>query len=152
MTEDCSVFFLISEMKLYSCLLIVILVNPAFLSELKIVSTPDGSARPQECAMCWCFETQPSWLLQLEESPWTSFNQYFNITECGFVSKPVVTVSLKGPDCPSICISASVATYFSVLTLEDVTSSQMVNSVCDVYWSAFGYKFFGEIFTFYFKN
>ena len=131
-------------MKLLVCLFTVMLAIPT-RSELKILSTPDGVTGPQPCALTCSGVARYndtgdfSWI----EWDWRA-GKYINITDCGFVSSPVVTVTVRGPTlaahCPPLRIWDSNDVWFDVVTTAAATPGLMFSWRCDVFWSAFGYN------------
>ena len=138
-----------SKMKLFGCLLTLMLAGPS-LSEQKILSLPnDGKPGPQPCTLTCSGVTRyeeiegdysyQTWMGDSHQS-----YRYVNFSDCGFVSAPVVTATLNGPGtgdrkCPPIYITNTDRTLFMVTTTEDISPSQMMDNKCDVYWTANGY-------------
>ena len=64
---------------------------------------------------------------------------------CGFVTPPVVMVTLKGRGvdkygCPPVYVLEPSKTKVEVLTVEDLAPGFLTRSRCDIYWVATGYK------------
>ena len=128
------------------CLLTLMLAVPSLQSELKILSTPDGSTHPPPCALT-C--TGVSKFNHQEEywKEWSGVKSYkfVNIEGCGFVNTPVVTVTLKARTlgtkvrCPPIFLAHPGLLLFFVITGEPATPHQMVSNGCDVFWTANGF-------------
>ena len=134
-------------MKLLGCLVTVVLFNSSLLLELKITSTPDGESHPAPCAITCAGVSRYT---DTAGYNWRSYSgsrggsgrawKQLNIKECGFVTRPVIIATISGfyqGDCPSIFVENG---YNSVQTVEKATPTQMVDNLCDVHWSAFGYN------------
>ena len=129
------------------CLLTLMLAVPSLQSELKILSTPDGDTRPPPCALT-C--TGVKKYIDTDGYDWRSWSvqafKHINMEDCGFVSTPVVTVTVKGPydgverSCPPIYVQYVGYKTLTVFTVGGVTASLMNNNKCDVYWTANGYN------------
>ena len=122
------------------CLLSLMLAVPSLQSELKILSTPDGSTHPPPCALT-C--TGVSRYDDTNEFAWYQWDEYaykrVGLKECGFVGEPVVTVSMKSWFCLPIIVGSVHSEFFYVLTGMEGTVSQIKTEKCDVYWTANGY-------------
>ena len=121
------------------------------LSEQKILSLPnDGKPGPQPCTLTCSGVTRyeeiegdygyQTWIGDSRQS-----YRYVDLSDCGFVSAPVVTATLSGPvadakRCPPVYIAYTLKSLFIVVTTEDISPSQMINNKCDVYWTANGYN------------
>ena len=130
-------------------MLTVLLVVPALSSQLKILNTPNSNRedtlRPAPCALI-C-----SGVARHDETGWSAWRRgigfafkYNYMTDCDFVTAPVVTATIRGPfismRCPSIIVNDIDINWFSVQTVEDATGGQMIRRKCDVYWIATGYN------------
>ena len=64
-----------------------------------------------------------------------------DMTGCGFVAAPVITITLRGNSggCPAVYEYLVVAHNFKVYTAWDVEASELINSRCNVHWTAAGY-------------
>ena len=130
-------------MKFLGCLLMMLVTQT--LSDQKILSLPGGQTGPAPCART-C-----SGVSSYKETTyrWTDTRNGIaykgaDITECGFVTTPVVTAILRGPghitpSCPSIRVWYVNNTRLYFMTVENATPSNMVYNKCDVYWIATGY-------------
>ena len=134
-------------MKLLGFLLTMILLYPTLLSELKILSTPDGDTHPAPCALTCSGVARYN---EYGDFAWqTAGRRAYKRTDifgCGFVSTPVVTFTVRTPgisilyNCPPIRPYGSYATRFGVITMGDATPSQIISMECDIYWIATGYN------------
>ena len=97
-------------MKLLGCLLTVMIVGHTLSSELKILNLPEDNPGPASCALTCSGVSRYS---ETGNYGWRSYadNKALKIADirgCGFVSVPVVTVSVRGShpnyNCPSISI------------------------------------------------
>ena len=131
--------------KMLGCLLTLMLAVPSLQSELKILSTPDGSTHPTPCALT-C-----TGVSRYDETGHHKWGQLYQlvfkkiiIEDCGFVAPPIVTATLKGASlltsCPSIYLQFITFSEFTALTVEETTVSQLTDNKCDVYWTASGYN------------
>ena len=131
--------------KMLGCLLTLMLAVPSLQSELKILSTPDGSTHPTPCALT-C--TGVSKYDETGHYNWRQWHQhvykYVKIEDCGFVAPPIITATLKGAywsvRCPSIYLQLVGYTAFFALSVEETTVSQLTDNKCDVHWTANGYN------------
>ena len=131
------------------CLLTLLLAASSLQSELKILSTPEGKPGPPPCALTCSgvarYSEEGASLYSSWERIYEQACRYVNIQECGFVAAPVVTATLRGPlfgarKCPSIYLHQSYVRMFLVVTVGNITASQMTWNQCDVYWTANGYN------------
>ena len=64
-----------------------------------------------------------------------------DITDCGFVSQPVVTVTSAGPGkCPSVFVSKFGPSEFMAYTVGEMTANYGKAEKCELHWSAYGYN------------
>ena len=137
-------------MKELVCLFIVTLTSPTLASELKILNTPDGTSGPPPCALT-C--TGVLHYNETGDHRWVDIltgqaGKSGDISECGFVSTPVVVASTHGPyggqraidRCPSVYISTVDKKKFWVFTVGTVKAKQVTGRHCDVNWVANGYS------------
>ena len=122
------------------CLLTLMIAVPSLQSELKILSTPDGSTHPPPCTLT-C--TGISRYNETGEYGWYQWKNHalkrVTIKECGFVTEPIVTVSMKAWFCPPIIIDSIHNESVYVQTGIEATTSHIESKQCDVYWTANGY-------------
>ena len=135
-------------MNLPSCLLAVMLITSTLTAELKILNLPEGDTGPPPCALTCSGISKHD---QINGGLWKKLNgqaiKNITISECGFVSAPVITATVRGPweglpiyRCTAIYIKDVSEAEFSVLTADDVGSLQMASNRCDVYWVANGFN------------
>ena len=129
-------------MNLLVCLLILLLAAPSLQSELKILSTPDGKPHPLPCALTCTGVSKFD-----DPTPYTRWRSHFKkawkyvgIKECGFVAPPIVTATVEGSLCPAIKIWGVQSDNVAVVSVQDASVSHMVDSTCDVHWTAHGYN------------
>ena len=135
-------------MKLFSCLMMLMLVTPSLASDLKILNIPYGENGPPPCALTCsgvAKHNESHWKWQWESYTTGEAARRVNIAECGFVTPPVVTASLIGPyfgarRCPSISLRFVYKEMFLINTVEEATAIQMVENQCDVLWIATAYN------------
>ena len=129
-------------MKFLCCLLMMILiVSHTLSSELKILNLPEEQTGPAPCALTCSGVSRYS---ETGNYGWRSYAgskslKIADIAGCGFVSVPVVTVSVKSPYCPLIQISFVRNKLLVLITVEDATPGNMISGKCDVNWIATGY-------------
>ena len=130
-------------MRPLSCLITLLLVVST-LSELKILSTPDGDMGPEPCSLICSGvssykDVDNSWI-NLGNGKAAKPNI---MKGCEFARRPVVTATVRGPnhnsDCPSIRIWSIEKEDFNVLTVMDASARYMKSNECDVYWVATGF-------------
>ena len=134
-------------MKLFGCLLTLMLALPSLQIELKILSLPSGHPiGPAPCALT-CSGVSSFGETGSEKWNGSGFAitayKIIDITECGFSSPPVVTAMLSGisQNCPSISVfNFADKTKLAVFTVQAATADQMISNLCDVYWTANGYS------------
>ena len=131
--------------KMLKPLNLLLLLTLSLEMDIKILRPPNGKPGPAPCALsCSGTEDLNNWQDGLVDKAYMTVNY----EECGFVSNPVVTVSVAGrwPGgilCPSVNVQRSSnlkANLFYVHTVEPATGEQMRKDECRVNWSAFGYN------------
>ena len=123
-------------------LMLTLTLVSVVLGDLVILSTPDGIDHPVPCVRtCSGVGGKFNWK-DSEVFHGKVFN-VVNITDCSFVSTPVVTVStrsLRGDLCPSVSFMAYLkTTWFYVYSVENTTATQVKNNECVIHWIATGY-------------
>jgi hypothetical protein len=126
-------------MKLLFCLLLILDVYPV-LCDIKILNLPDSQRGPEPCART-CAGFTKYW------GGWRSAGvrsyKTIDISECNFVTAPVVTVTIGGgnrdADYSPIRIWGVTSTRLSVLTLDRKSPDYVNRSVCYVHWIAVGF-------------
>ena len=118
----------------------MLLLTITLQNDLKILRLPDADPGPDPCALtCVGSEAIEKWYNNADRA---SFEVRYE--DCGFVTTPVVTVSLESFR-PQKCTPVTIETYrsvnaFFVHTVEPRTAEQMIVEECRLNWSAFGYN------------
>ena len=127
-------------------LTLVLLLTVSQQVEMKILRLPDGEnsvtgPRPAPCALT-CSGTE-------EIDNWTDGSGgkariHVDYGECGFVSTPIVTVSVESwtpARCPPVIVETyrSTEKFYAEAALPR-TGSQMIADQCRVNWSAYGFN------------
>ena len=126
-------------------LMVVMLAAPTLQSELKILDSLYGeTGGPEPCAItCSGIGRYYRWKNggNSQFYPGKAY-QKISTSGCNFVTIPLVTVTtlsnFYGP-CPAITQFNPKTSYFTVFTIEDMSSSDMVYKSCNVIWIATGY-------------
>ena len=127
-------------------LMLTLTLVPVVLGDLVILSTPDGTDHPAPCVRtCSGVEgwNNDNWK-DSSAFPGKVVNNVI-ITDCGFVSPPVVTVSTRsqrqcGDVCPSVAVMWKLTKlWFFVYSVENTTATKVNTSECEVHWIATGY-------------
>ena len=125
-------------------LTLTLLLTVSLQMEIKVIRLPGESSvlpgGPAPCALtCSGTEEINNW----EDRDGKSVIKVNN-DECGFVSTPIVTVSVESwspAKCPPVTIETyRNPNYFRVHTTELRTASQMIADRCRLNWSAFGFS------------
>ena len=129
-------------MKFLGCLLMMLVTQT--LSDQKILSLPGGQTGPSTCTRtCSGVSSYKDTGVYKWITVRVKAYKSADITECGFVTAPVVTAILSAPYsglyCPPIRVWDVNNTVMYFITVEDATPSDMVSNRCDVYWIATGY-------------
>ena len=126
--------------KMLQLLTQMLLLTITLQSDLKILRLPGDDPGPDPCALtCSGSEDIEKWYNNADRA---SFEVRYE--DCGFVTTPVVTVSLESFR-PQKCTPVTIETYrsvnaFFVHTVEPRTAEQMIAEECRLNWSAFGYN------------
>ena len=110
--------------------------------DLKIVSSPDKIPHPAPCALiCSGEDSALDWI----DSTWLpgKVQKYIDMSDCGFVSPPVVSVSSRGiyGVCPLFMEMTTLSMDdFVVFSVEDWYAEDAIRNQCFVHWIATGYN------------
>ena len=130
-------------MRIFLSLLTLTLVISTLQFDVKIVSSPDRAPHPAPCTLICSGEDSA---LDWTDSRWLSgkVHKYIDMSDCGFVSPPVVTVSSRGSYgvCPSLFMEMSTLSSddFVVFSVEDSHARDAIRNQCFVHWIATGYN------------
>ena len=118
----------------------MLLLTITLQSDLKILRLPGDDPGPDPCALT-CSGSEDI------ENCWDNDNKAaitVSYGDCGFVTTPVVTVSLETwypGKCPPVTIETwKSVEQFYVYTVGERSASQMMGDKCRLNWSAFGYN------------
>ena len=118
--------------------------------ELKILDIPGGNNHPEPCGLV-C-----SGIARHDDNthPWKelpnlkSVYKVIDISECNFVSQPVVSVTTRdiwdtnSVMCPAFItenVGSSTSQFYILSVGRDITAAEAVNRRCEAHWIATGY-------------
>jgi hypothetical protein len=129
-------------------LLLLSLLTLSSQSDLRIINTPSGATEPPPFPLTcvgigtWNTTGYHAW----KDSGVFPGKAYMivDITQCMFVSLPVITTTVMTVDggsvCPPVTNRKLYTSAFGVYTTSDTSAAEMRSNECDVHWSAFGYN------------
>ena len=144
-------FRTIFKMKLLCCLLTLMLAEPSLCGQ-KILNLPyDAEKGPEPCALTCSGVTKHSEVIDNKLVSWMGSAlqayRWIDVSDCGFVTAPVLTVTTSGPSvgsamyrCPAVYIGHVDNEKFIVFTVGDASPSRLIANRCDVYWTANGFN------------
>ena len=130
------------------CLATLLLISTTVQVELKILDMPGGNNHPEPCGLV-C-----SGIARHDDSSHRWVNLYslrsvykvVDISECNFVSQPVVTVTTQdiydtnSVMCPAFITENMGSSSFYILSVgRDINAAQAVSWRCEAHWIAIGY-------------
>jgi hypothetical protein len=126
---------------------IAVIVPPTLQGSVQVVNLPENPVGPENCThVCSGVQKWNVGIFYWVDSGWYSGKVYrsVDISACGFVSPPIITVTSSGGSgiCPGLTVqSASIySTRFRVYSINDVTVSDMKRIHCDINWIASGFN------------
>ena len=130
-----------------SAVLLLVLIEISIQVDLKIINTSSGTNRPAPCGTICAGESGPnSNLVKFIDRTREYYLVSIDISECGFVEKPIITINLEGKSrkvaewTHGIYRNKADASRFSVYISNNRDRFQINQDWnVNVMWSAFGY-------------
>ena len=111
--------------------------------DIKILDTPDGTMGHETCArICSGVDKEYTRWSDSRASPGKTYN-YVYMSDCEFISPPVVTVTSRGVSdsrlCPPVTISKVYSWRIFIYSVPDFTADKMREHQCSIFWTAVGF-------------
>ena len=126
-------------------IVMVLVMRFTLQTNIKILDTPDGEKHPEPCALI-C-----SGISRHDDNGWyymTNDKVYkeVDMSGCNFVSQPVVTVTTRDVYdtndyvCPAFITEDQSKGSFYVLSVQEISTKEVVIRRCDMHWIATGFN------------